>query len=92
LPDISGRLSTPLPPGRWEPADRNAATGAFGHDARAWIATRLDAYRTPAIIGYKTLWLLGDLQDPRLSVRLLGASNGRSLHLLLAPIMETGGR
>jgi hypothetical protein len=92
LPDILERLSSPLPPGRWVAADRNAATGDFERDARAWIAARLDAYRTPAIIGYKTLWLLGDLHEPRLSVRLQGVGDGRALYLLLAPILETGGR
>jgi len=92
LPDISARLTATLAPGAWMPADRNAATGDFARDARAWITARLDGYNTPAIIGYKTLWLLGEVRDARVAVHLQGAGDQRRLDLLLSPITVTGGR
>lgn len=92
LPDIAGRASVTLGPGEWMPVDRNAATGDFARDVRAWIAARLDGYTAPAIIGYKTLWLLGEVRDPRLAVHLQGSGDQRGLDVLLQPMSVTGGR
>ncbi len=90
LPDIAEHLAMLLPPGEWQPADRNAASGDFAHDARARMIARLDAYSAPAIIGYKTLWLIGALADPRLAAHLEGAREELSLSLLLSPVHIPG--
>ncbi|HEY3247411.1 MAG TPA: hypothetical protein VGK88_03835 [bacterium] len=92
LPEIAAHLAVPLPPQQWERADRNTASGNFEHDARVRLAARLDAYMTPAIIGYKTLWLIGAIRDPRLSAHLDGAGEQQGLSLVLSPIDVTGGR